>query len=416
MTAVAGPAPTGAGVQLHLTSLPGGRMGPEAFAFVDWMADAGLSWWQMLPLGPPDRERSPYRSKSAFACWPELVGDPDAPVDDDEVASFRARHRFWVGDWQKRAGGRRAVAAQVRFEREWTALRAHAADRGVRLIGDVPIYVAPGSVDHTANPDLFLPDVVAGVPPDAFSDTGQLWGNPLFDWPVLQRRKYRWWVERLRRTFDLFDVTRIDHFRGFVSYWAVPAEAATAIGGRWVRGPGRAVFDAAAAELGPLPVIAEDLGVITEPVTRLRTQLGFPGMVVLQFGFDEPDGGSTHHPDRHQPNSVCYTGTHDNDTARGWWESLPDVNRTRVRAAAAEVGVDGDEPEWALIALALRSPASLAMVQVQDVLGLGGEARMNLPGQAKGNWRWQLAPGQLTADHATRLRALVADAGRLPGA
>jgi len=407
--------PAGAGVQLHLTSLPGGRMGPEAFRFVDWVADAGLSWWQMLPLGPPDRERSPYKSRSAFACWPGLLADPDAPVDDDEIASFRARHRFWVGDWEKRAGGRRAVADQVRFDREWTALRRHAGDRGVRLIGDVPIYVAPGSVDHKANPDLFLPGMVAGVPPDAYSETGQLWGNPLFDWPVLQRRRYRWWVERLRRTFDLFDVTRIDHFRGFVAYWAVPAEASTAIGGRWVRGPGRAVFDAARAELGPLPVIAEDLGVITEPVTRLRTQLGFPGMVVLQFGFDTDDTGSIHHPDGHPPDSVCYTGTHDNDTALGWWTSLPDDARARVRSAAAQAGVDEEEPGWTLVGLALRSPAGLAMIQAQDVLGLGSEARMNLPGKARGNWRWQLEPGQLTAAHATRLRSMVADAGRLPG-
>jgi 4-alpha-glucanotransferase len=385
-------------------------MGPEAFAFVDWVADAGLSWWQMLPLGPPDRERSPYKSRSAFACWSGLLADPDAPVDDDEIAGFRARHRFWIGDWEKRSGGRRAVADQVRFEREWTALRRHAADRGVRLIGDVPIYVAPGSVDHRANPDLFLPGVVAGVPPDAYSATGQLWGNPLFDWPVLQRQRYRWWTERLRRTFDLFDVTRIDHFRGFVAYWAVPEEAPTAIGGRWVRGPGRAVFDAARAELGRLPVIAEDLGVITEPVTRLRQQLGFPGMVVLQFGFDTDD--STHHPERHLPDSVCYTGTHDNDTARGWWESLPDDARGRVRDAAAKAGVVEEEPWWTLVGLALRSPAGLAMIQAQDVLGLGGEARMNLPGKARGNWRWQLEAGQLTAAHATRLRSLVIDAGR----
>lgn len=409
---VAGPAPTGAGIQLHLTSLPGGRMGPEAFRFVDWMVDAGLSWWQMLPLGPPDRERSPYRSRSAFACWPDVLAEPDAPVSDDEVAAFRAAHRSWIGDWERRAGGRRAVADQVRFEREWAALRGYAADRGVRLIGDVPIYVAPGSVDHRAHPDIFLPDVVAGVPPDAFSATGQLWGNPLFDWPVLQRRRYRWWIERLRRTFDLFDVTRIDHFRGFVSYWAVPAEATTAIHGRWVRGPGRAVFDAAAAELGPLPVIAEDLGVITEPVTRLREALGFPGMVVLQFGFDED--GSSHHPDRHQALSVCYTGTHDNDTARGWWDGLDATAQDRVRDAARAAGVDEVDPWWTLVGLALRSRAGLAMIQAQDVLGLGNEARMNLPGKARGNWRWQLEPGQLTTDHAHRLRELVTATGRLP--
>ena len=255
-----------AGVQLHPTSLPAGRLGDDALRFVDWLADAGQSWWQMLPLGPPDRARSPYKAASAFAAWRGLLADPAAPVCDDDIEAFRAAESFWIADWEAVAGGRRAVADQVRFAREWGALRAYAAERGVRLIGDVPIYVAPGSADHRAHPELFVGGEVAGVPPDALSETGQLWGNPLYDWPALQRRDYRWWTERLRRTFAMFDVTRIDHFRGFVAYWAVPADASDARGGRWRRGPGRAVFDAAARSLGELPVIAEDLGVITEPV------------------------------------------------------------------------------------------------------------------------------------------------------
>ncbi len=397
------------GVQLHLTSLPGGRLGPQAYRFVDWLEAAGQAWWQVLPLGPPDRARSPYKARSAFAAWPGLLADRSAPVGADEVAAFREKHAAWIDDWAAFAGGERAVNDQVRFDREWAALRSYAADRGVRLIGDVPIYVAPGSADHEAHPELFREDVVAGAPPDYFSEKGQLWGNPIYDWPAMRRRGYRFWVERFRRTFDLFDLARVDHFRGFTAYWAIPRDAPDARPGRWVRGPGRAPFDAAHRALGTLPIIAEDLGVITPPVVRLRDELGFPGMVVLQFGFNPDDPNSPHDVFRHHEHQVLYTGTHDNDTLRGWYESLPD----RRLAVLRDAGVGGRTPWWDLIAIAQRSPARLCMLQVQDVLGLGNEARMNLPGTATGNWRFQLRPGQLTKRHAARLRELSQDAGRV---
>jgi 4-alpha-glucanotransferase len=402
-----------AGVQLHPTSLPAGRLGDDAYRFVDWLVDAGQSWWQMLPLGPPDRARSPYKAASAFAAWRGLLADPAAPVDDDDIEAFRAAECFWIDDWAAVAGGRRAIADQVRFEREWRALRTYAAQGGVRLIGDVPIYVAPGSADHRAHPEIFRAGEVAGVPPDALSETGQLWGNPLYDWPALQRRGYRWWTERLRRTFAMFDVTRIDHFRGFVAYWAVPEDATDARGGRWRRGPGRAVFDAAARSLGSLPVIAEDLGVITEPVTRLRRSLGFPGMVVMQFGFDPDDPHGPHRLEHHEADSVVYTGTHDTDTLRGWWESLPDATRAAAEAQIQAAGVQEPDPWWSIIRLAYSSPARLAMIQAQDVLGLGSDARMNVPGRATGSWRWKMAPGALSAKHAKRLRAATEEGGRL---
>jgi 4-alpha-glucanotransferase len=402
--------PRTSGIQLHLTSLPDGRLGASALRFVDWLAAAGQSWWQILPLGPPDRRRSPYKAASAFAAWRGLLADPGAPVSAAEAAGFRARHAFWVDDWAAFAGGGRAIADQVRFEREWGALREYAARRGVRLIGDVPIYVAPRSADERAHPELFRDDVVAGAPPDAFTARGQLWGNPIYDWPALRRRRYRWWVERLRRTFELFDVARLDHFRGFVAYWAVPRGARDAAGGRWARGPGRAVFAAAERSLGALPLIAEDLGVITPAVTRLRESLGLPGMVVLQFGFDPDDPRGPHRLENHRAGQVLYTGTHDNDTLRGWYESLPAARAAQVRAA----GVGEREPWWDLMELALRSPARLCMLQAQDVLGLGSEARMNTPGRASGQWRWQLRPGELTAAHARRLRALTEAAGRAP--
>ena len=402
--------PRSSGVQLHPTSFPGGRLGPDAFRFVDWLADAGQSWWQMLPLGPPDRHGSPYKSASAFAAWPGLLASPRAPVTKADELDFRERNAYWIEDWS-RPPRRGSVADQVRFDREWAALRAHAEQSGVRLIGDVPIYVAPGSVDHRTHPELFRDDAVAGTPPDAFTDKGQLWGNPLYDWPALRRRGYRWWTERFRRTFELYDLARIDHFRGFVAYWAVPRGARHALSGGWQRGPGRAPFLAASRELGGLPLIAEDLGVITPAVDRLRTELGLPGMVVLQFGFTPDEPESVHRPRHHTEDRIVYTGTHDHDTVRGWYDSLPAPIRAAVDTEIDAYGVREREPHWSLIRLAHASPARVAMVQMQDVLGLGSEARMNTPGRSAGAWKWRLErmPG---AAAARRLREVTEAAGR----
>jgi 4-alpha-glucanotransferase len=401
------------GVLLHITSLPGGRLGPPAYAFVDWLAAAGQAWWQVLPLGPPDRYRSPYKARSAFAAWPGLLPrGRRTSVSASELSEFRERERFWVGDWERYAGPG-AIVDQVRFEREWSALRSYAAERGVRLLGDVAIYVAPGSADHRAHPELFQPGFVAGAPPDAYSPRGQLWGNPLYDWPAVRRRRYRWWVERFRRISGMFDLSRIDHFRGFVAYWAVPEGAPSAVAGRWRRGPGRAVFDAAGRELGRLALVAEDLGLITPAVERLRDELGLPGMLVLQFGFERDEPRSPHRPANHVQNRVVYTGTHDHDTVRGWYESLDPVRRAAVDAAL-EAFTDR-EPWWRLIRLTLSSPAHLAVMQAQDILGLGSDARMNDPGRASGNWRWQLRDGALTPMLAARLREATEAAGRLPG-
>jgi 4-alpha-glucanotransferase len=400
-------------MQLNPTSLPGGRLGEEAYRFIDWLADAGQSWWQVLPLGPAGEGDSPYKSPSAFAGAPELLAEPRAAVGPRELAAFRERQRYWIGDWESYAGDG-AAADQLRFEREWGALRAYAAERGIRVIGDVPIYVAPAGADHLAHPELFRDGEVAGAPPDKFSDTGQLWGNPLYDWGALRRRDYRWWTERFRRISELVDVARIDHFRGFVAYWAVPAGADDARSGRWKRGPGRAVFDAAERALGtPLSLVAEDLGVITPAVDRLRDSLGLPGTRVLQFGFDPDEPRSPHRPEQHVENSVVYTGTHDHDTARGWYESLGTESRSLFDAEIERRALRTGEPWWGLIRLALSSPARLAMVQAQDVLGLGSDARMNTPGRPVGSWRWKLRPGALTAGLAARLREATDEARRL---
>jgi 4-alpha-glucanotransferase len=396
--------PRSSGIFLHPTSLPEGRLGRDAYRFVDWLEAAGQSWWQVLPLGPPDDVGSPYRATSAFAGSPQLLDKPNAPVSQAELEDFVARHPYWIGEWARFAGNG-AIADQVRFEREWNALRTYARERGVRLIGDVPIYVSDEGADVEAWPELFAKGEVAGAPPDALSANGQHWGNPLYDWPAHRATEYRWWTERFRRVFELVDVSRIDHFRGFVSYWAIPAGQKTARRGTWKRGPGKALFDAAQRRLGELPLIAEDLGAITPAVYALRDELGFPGMAVLLWAFG-PAPDNPHALRNHRRNQVVYTSTHDTDTVVGWYASL---NR-RVREAT---GLDPQEPHWGLIELAYESRASLAIVPAQDVLGLGSEARMNRPGEIEGNWSWRLERGQLTKRHANRLRKLAAEQQRV---
>ena len=393
-----------AGILLHPTSLPSGKLDREAYRFVDWLAAAGQAWWQVLPLGPPDEFGSPYRSPSAFAASPQLLARPGARVTAGEVEDFVVRHPFWTGSWARFADAD-ALAEQVRFEREWGALRSYAAERGVRLIGDLPIYVSDEGADLAGWPELFARGEVAGAPPDALSASGQRWGNPLYDWPVNRATGFRWWRERFRRTFELVDLCRIDHFRGFVSYWAIPARHATARRGHWRPGPGAELFRAVERELGDLPLIAEDLGHITPPVLRLRDELGLPGMAVLLWAFRRARG-NPHALENHRRNSVAYTSTHDTDTAAGWFAGL----RPRQQAATS---LDPREPQWGLIELAYSSRASLAIVPAQDVLGLGSDARMNRPGRTGGNWRWRLERDALTPALARRLHRLAEQHGRI---
>jgi 4-alpha-glucanotransferase len=358
----------------------------------------------MLPLGPPDEFRSPYRAGSAFAGSRALLAEPTAPVSNEELEEYVARHAFWVAGWARFAGPG-AIADQVRFEREWNALRAYARTRGVRLIGDVPIYVADAGADVQTWPELFAHGEVSGAPPDALSKSGQLWGNPLYEWQAHRETGFRWWVERFRRVFELVDLARIDHFRGFVSYWAVPEQHKTAKHGRWRRAPGHELLETIERDLGDLHVIAEDLGVITPPVYALRDAFGLPGMAVLLWAFGGKPG-NLHAPRNHRPNEVVYTSTHDTNTVVGWFEE--DLSKKQ----RAETGLDPAEPHWGLIEMAMQSRANLAIIPAQDVLGLGSEARMNRPGQALGNWQWQLEPHALTDELAARLRGLTAVNGR----
>jgi 4-alpha-glucanotransferase len=310
---------------------------------------------------------------------------------------------------------------QFLFARQWRRLRAYAHERGVRLVGDIPIFVAHDSSEVWSHPDWFyldgrgVPTVVAGVPPDYFSATGQRWGNPLYRWDRLAREGYSFWVERLRHTLDLVDLVRIDHFRGFDAYWEIPGDEKTAVRGRWVPGPGRDLFQALRQALGAdLPLIAEDLGVVTEDVEALRDDLELPGMAILQFAFESTADGfgrSQYLPHNHQRRLVVYTGTHDNNTVPGWWAAAEESVRDHVRRY---LDTDGTEVHWDLIRAALASVADTALFPLQDALGLGADACMNRPGTMEGNWTWRLREGGLTAELAARLRELSDLYGRLP--
>ncbi|MFO0802173.1 MAG: 4-alpha-glucanotransferase [Gemmataceae bacterium] len=461
------------GILLHPTGLPGpfgiGDAGPRAFEWIEALAEARQSWWQVLPLGPTGYGDSPYQALSSFAGNPNLIsptllfadgwvarGDEAGCFlpenggvhfqevarrkrdlllrarehfrDDGAYEQFRAANRYWLDDfaqfaaikqrfeekpwweWPPRLARRdpaalRDVASELKdeidahrfaqfvFEKQWSALRSEARRKGVRLIGDLPFYTAEDSADVWANPALFLQDasgrprLVGGVPPDYFSTTGQLWGNPVYDWEEHARTRYRWWTDRVRSTLSKVDVVRLDHFRGIESYWAVPFGEPTAERGAWLPGPGAALLDAIRTELGGLPIIAEDLGVITPAVEQLRAQFQLPGMCVLQFAF----GGAVESrflPHRHERETVVYTGTHDNDTTAGWAAALTEADLRRF--VSYEPGA-ARNPVSALLRLAWASVADLAIAPMQDVLGLGSAARFNTPGTRTGNWAWRLS-------------------------
>jgi 4-alpha-glucanotransferase len=306
---------------------------------------------------------------------------------------------------------------QFFFSEQWQALRAYCAQRAIRMAGDIAIFVNFDSADVWTHPDLFRldanrePEVVAGVPPDFFSKTGQRWGNPLYRWDVMQAQGYAWWIDRLRWATHNFDYVRLDHFRGFAQFWEIPAHEVTAVNGRWVDGPKDDLFNRLRDALGGLPFFAEDLGYITPDVHALRERLNIPGMAVLQFGFGDP-GSHTHLPHTFTPEKVVYTGTHDNDTVRGWWES--GASEDERRHAASYLGHCEDGMNWAMIRCAINSVASLCVVPLQDVLGLGSEARMNVPSKPEGNWRWRFRPETLHPELAGKLTALAEVADRLP--
>ena len=358
----------------------------EEFCRVEavWLADYAL--YAVL--------RSQYKT-GAWTAWPEPVRRRESQV----LKQIAAKNG-------------RALALeevlQFAFSRQWNQLRETAAKSGIRILGDVAIFVNMDSADVWVHPDLFELDEelqplrIAGVPPDYFSPTGQRWGNPLYRWDVLVEHGFNWWIERIRRACELYDIVRLDHFRGFEAYWAIPAGEETAVKGEWVKAPGLELFRALESALGPLPLVAEDLGMITPEVEALRDELGLPGMKVLQFGFNSK-GAHLHLPHRHIPATVAYTGTHDNDTTQGWWNAAGKVERSAVEAY---VGPVGKRAAWPLIRATEASVAQIAVVPAQDLLELGSEARMNTPAVAAGNWSWRAPEGCWKPELAARLAAL----------
>ncbi|HEX6792118.1 MAG TPA: 4-alpha-glucanotransferase [Candidatus Krumholzibacteria bacterium] len=451
-----------------------GDLGPAAYDFVDFLAAAKQGWWQVLPVGPfTAGDISPYRPASAFAGNPLLISPellaaegwldasdldslaahslPTGRVDFDAVLrtrpavieracrrflahgdraaldAFCERNSGWLDAyvrWRAREHADRSDAEQLErcmqylFDAQWARLRAYAHSKGVRIFGDVPFYVDEMSADVAGHPELFKlddagrPRAVSGVPPDAFSETGQLWGNPVYDWEEHARDGHAWWVARIARTLERFDLVRLDHFRAIAAHWEVPAGSETAMTGAWVTGPGRALLDAFAAAGQIESLVAEDLGTITEDVHELMRGYDLPGMKVLLFAFDSHTGGNLYAPHHHVPNGVVYTGTHDNNTARGWFEddATPETRAHLTRYLGRECS-PADVGE-ALVRMALASVCRLSILPVQDVLGLDGRARMNHPARANGNWTWRLEAGALTPQLAQQLGDMTEAYGR----
>ena len=487
----------GSGILMHITSLPGaygvGTMGKEAYAFVDFLASAGQTHWQILPLTPTGYGDSPYQSCSAYAGNHYLI-DLDLLADEglldrselagidwcetadqvdfgrlynnrlsvlrkayerfegsEEFTEFCTENSVWLSDFalfmalKARFGGkawfqwdealkrrdpnavwnaRQELKAEIRFYsfvqflffRQWNALRKYAQQKNICIIGDVPIYVPLDSCDVWANPELFqldealTPTAVAGCPPDAFSDDGQLWGNPLYRWDVMAKDGYDWWIRRLAAAGRLYDVVRLDHFRGFEAYWAVPYGDTTAKNGKWIKGPDKDFIRTVQKKLPKLSLIAEDLGFLTQEVLDLRDESGLPGMKVLEFAFDSREP-SEYLPHTYIANTVCYTGTHDNMTMRQWFDTAaPDA----VEYATEYMNLQEKEGlVWGVIRTAFASVSDLCVVQMQDYLNLGARARMNFPGVASGNWTWRMEPGSTTEELAKRIRNLAVLYGRL---
>ncbi len=437
-------------------------MSPSAFAgnvlMVDLAELADQGWLSPSDLDPvPGLDAQqldfavvvPYRmERLARAAQAFAAGGTTA--QREAFADFEARHRDWLDDyalfmalaeahdWRDwcdwgqplarrepaaLAAARRAHASRVAFwqfcqwafYRQWLALKAYANGKGVEIVGDTPIFIAHQSADVWAQQALFeldeagRPTVVAGVPPDFFSATGQRWGNPLYRWSEHAKDGYAWWVDRVRRTFEMVDVVRIDHFRGFAGYWEIPASEPTAVNGRWLPGPGEPLFKAINKALGPMPIIAEDLGVITPDVEALRKKFGLPGMRILQFAF-AGDATDRFLPHNHEPDTVVYTGTHDNDTVAGWWATATDAERHYARGYLA---TDGHDMAWTMIRAACASVADTAVHPMQDVLALPTECRMNFPGQSEGWWGWRFEWSQVQPWHAQRLSELSRLYGRV---
>ncbi len=493
-----------AGILLSITSLPSkygiGCFSKSAYEFVDWLSEAGQSYWQILPLGPTSYGDSPYQSFSTYAGNPYFIsledlveegvlteeecekadfGEEETDIDykkiyesrypllrlayqRSNISQCREYHDFvwnngwWLNDYalfmavKDRFGGapwtewaedirlrwnnamdyyRKELYFEIEFHqylqytfyKQWNRLKAYANSKGIKLIGDIPIYVAMDSADAWANPELFqldennVPLAVAGCPPDGFAADGQLWGNPLYRWDYHKKTGYSWWIDRLRHCFRQYDVVRIDHFRGFDEYYSIPYGAGTAKDGHWEKGPGLDLFLKVREALGEKEVIAEDLGYVTDSVRQLVRDSGFPGMKVLEFAFDSRDTGCANDylPHNYESNSVAYTGTHDNETAAGWLKSITQEEKAMLRDYLCDSYTPENLLHKSMIALIMRSRADLCIIPLQDYLGYGNEARINRPSTVGTNWRWRIRKEELTEELKQEIRDTARKYGRL---
>ncbi|MDX2494346.1 MAG: 4-alpha-glucanotransferase [Desulfuromusa sp.] len=432
-----------AGVLLHPTALPQGVLDENVELFLNWMTQAGLSVWQMLPLGAPHRDRSPYQAYSAHAFNPALLPASLSAmtVDEDKLSAFIQNESAWLDDYALFVTLRESydnlpwsewpIPYRYRHEealesfsaenedrlhglkrqqyllfQRWQEIKKVAHQQGIILFGDLPIAVSYDSADVWAQPGLFKldeqlqPTVVAGVPPDYFSETGQRWGNPHYNWEQMESNQFAWWRARMASTLRQFDLVRIDHFRGLQALWEIPATAETAVEGQWVETPGRQLLEALRDDFPDMPFVAEDLGVINAEVVALRDDFGLPSLSVLQFGFSG-DADNPHNISNQIENSVVYTGTHDNNTTCGWFNSLdPELQHQVLQQLPQDVG----GIPWPLIEAALQSPAQTAIIPMQDWLALDGKHRTNTPGTTENNWVWKFSWDQVSAQLAERIR------------
>ena len=447
-----------AGVLLHPTSLPSGVLDADADRWLEWLQDAGFGVWQVLPLGEPQHGLSPYQCISAFAMNPALLNaytNPEPASEDfrrfcadsawlDDYVLFKLLHQkfnedpwyAWPDEYRFRQQDALAKLRnqcshsflqlqweQFQLHQRWLEIKRDANSRGILLFGDMPLFVGHHSADVWANPGRFLidkngmMDVVAGVPPDYYSDTGQRWGNPHYNWDVMQAENFDWWLQRMSYHLEIFDIVRIDHFRGLEASWVINASCDTAIDGVWKKMPGDSLLAAIRDKIGHLPIVAEDLGIITPEVTALRKKFHLPGMSVMQFGFDAFED-NPHKPKNIELDRVVYTGTHDNDTTRGWFNHLPDDTKAHVLSVLG-IKPEGNTAELAnavvdrMIETAMNTRGSLFIIPMQDVLHLDSSSRMNTPGTVDGNWQWSFQWQQIQSKVIYTMRELIEKSGRL---